>query len=449
MPGPSSPSATSGTGGLPTTPPSDPDLTSDEPIFVEYEYDASAYPSPTGYTEGSVDDLGMAEEEPEPLVMEAVPQGDILDPSVQFYEEYISLVDGESWPVTELDETTSLSPGQMWLINGSTISQHLSVRFPGCLDGIQMSMPTSIPNTGWVATDNDTLQDAPPAWYNQWYQNCTGSIAIWRTPIKCTYSDPDQGVEREYTAGLLGHAASRARPRTGLLPDPTVVVPSAGSDAQSYGSRYVPDPLSYHWMERDALRAKFGYQELAGGDHLQEIIHRLRESLEPILETLESGFVPRTDVIKIVPRIKIASYSYEKIIEKETKEDALIASMIGNPNARTKRMLMSTRIALSTADGFRTLVSTDKITASPFTGFGAGIGGGGGGSMTPYSPGSTGGLMPIEGATSADMIGGAIGGLSSYPGPIGGGGVYSGGGGSGMTAITPGSAMFTGGGSPY
>ena len=472
---PSGPAGTSGTIGMGSVP--DTDTTED--IFVEYEPESSS----GGYSStGEMASSAGVDYDPNagsPVTPEEYdgPTGisEMQDNSeyaplgteAQLLLEYNALIDGESWPITVLDESTSLVGGNMEIFAGTSISTNLSEKYPGCIGTVEMIQQAPwVPNTGWESVDSSVISGphgVRPSWWANYYTQATGSIGIWKTPTLCTYTDPDEGILQQYWANMIGHAPSRAG-AFGLLTDPQIKdslyinggAGPGGFGATSFGSQTLADPLEYHWAEAYALREKFGYIPIAGNDPVDECLARLNSSLEHILDSLEAGFVPRTDVVKIVPRIKIENDSYERIIQKEKKQDATIGQTIGNLNFRSATSLnLSSRIAISTSRQVLFRLDTipgfggattylESATASPTAdsltppGVG-GLGGGGGGGVIGSSTGGgysgllggiTGGSIfpgPIGGPTGAGMTGGMTGGGMTGGGMTGGS--FGGGGG--------------------
>ena len=366
---PSGPAGTSGTIGMGSVP--DTDTTED--IFVEYEPESSS----GGYSNtGEMASSAGVDYDPNagsPVTPEEYdgPTGisEMQDNSeyaplgteAQLLLEYNALIDGESWPITVLDESTSLVGGNMEIFAGTSISTNLSEKYPGCIGTVEMIQQSPwVPNTGWESVDSSVISGphgVRPSWWNSYYSQATGSIGIWKTPTLCTYTDPDEGILQQYWANMIGHAPARAG-AFGLLTDPQIKdslyinggAGPGGFGATSFGSQTLADPLEYHFAEAAALRSKFGYIPIAGNDPVDECLARLDSSLDHILDSLEAGFVPRTDVVKIVPRIKIENDSYERIIQKEKKQDATIGQTIGNLNFRGSTSLnLSSRIAISTS----------------------------------------------------------------------------------------------------
>jgi len=464
---PSGPAGTSGTIGMGSVP--DTDTTED--IFVEYEpdsssggysftgerassagvdYDPSADSSVTPEDDsGGTGITGISEMQDN---SEYVPSTE-----AQLMLEYNALIDGESWPITVLDESTSLVGGNMEIFAGTSISTNLSEKYPGCIGTVEMIQQVPwVPNTGWESVDSSVISGPSgvrPSWWSSYYTQGTGSIGIWKTPTLCTYTDPDEGILQQYWANMIGHAPSRSA-WWGLLTDPQIkdsLYLNGNAVATSFGSQTLADPLAYHFAEAAALRSKFGYVPIAGNDPMDECLARLESSLDHILDSLEAGFVPRTDVVKIVPRIKIENDSYERIIQKEKKQDATIGQTIGNLNFRsTPKLNLSSRIAISTSrqvffrfdtipgsGGATTYLesATAPPTADPLTPPG---------SLVEIGSGVGGTLGSSTGGSSYSGLLGGITGGSIFPGPIGGpaGGGMTGGGGGGIT----GGAMIGGGG---
>ena len=445
---------------IPGTGTSEPSFEGESDTYAEYEED-TFYGGPTlefggptnpGYTPpgpgGTGGGYGYSPPEDSSGDSSATPSyvtrqdPEMPNPEETFRSEYQALIDGDSWPITTLDEITTLVAPRMYIMDGEVISEKMSTKYAGCLATMEMVQEDSfIPNTGWNATNADFLFDR--SWWPSYQTYATASIGIWRTPNCCTFTDPDQGVVQTYWATLYGHAS---QPRGGYtLKDPTLrnaLYRNSGPDGSitSFGTQILPDPLEYTSAERSALKTKFGYTHLAGGEPLEECIYRLNRSLDNILDTLEAGFVPRTDVIKIVPRIKVENRTFERITQKENKQDVMIGQTMGNPNLSSNATTLSSRIAISTSRkiAVATMVpggmgaveylgtgggTTAPVVLDPET---AGMGGGGmpgGATMAPAGAGATAPGPPL-------MLGGFVGG-SAFPGPMGGPPGMGGGGGGG------------------
>jgi len=359
------------------------------------------------------------------------PDPDMPNPEDVLRSEYQALIDGSQWPITTLDESTTITAPTMYVMSGDVISQKMSTKYPGCLAMMEMVQRDSwIPNTGWNTVDADILDTK--SWWGAYAAYATASIGIWKTPYCCTYTDPDQGVIQTYWANLFGHAA-QPKARGYTMGDPTVrdgLYRNAGpvGSITSFGSKTLPDPLEYTSTEKAALKTKFGYTHLAGGEPLAECIYRLNRSLDNILDSLETGFVPRTDVIKIVPRLKIENRMFERITQKENKQDVMIGQVIGNPNVTPNVVNLSARIAVSTSRRVAVATMVPGMTAhvgyvtsggaAPDhathidTGSGM-LGGGMGAGEGAFAPAGSAPTPP--GPTLGPVVGGAM-----FPGPIGG-----------------------------
>jgi len=372
-----------------------------------------------------------------------------VDLSQRITDEISALNDGETWPVEHLDETTTLTEDSYGIRYAKPdLGARSSTIFPGCING-SLFWDTSAGGWGVVTFPRAANTGL---WYDLWKERCSGSVAVWRTEFNNIYEDPDQGLTTGWTDYINGLSFGISAGMGTIGSDGSVTLvdsyethPTVGYPFDSnttYGTIRLTDPfdpVSWRESEKISLKETFGFSKLADGEPYQETFQRLNNSLDTILDGLEEGFVPRNDVIRTIPRLKMSNERYQKITQKETMEDVTISQILDSSiRAGSKRNggrpVKYPGEGLLTAEEFRMMMEAGgdlgmdyggSFPAAPMSsgytfmgseGAGAGLlpvdsaGGTGGTGLTPPSPGSGMGIPSSFGFGTGGGGGGGMGG---------------------------------------
>ena len=282
--------------------------------------------------------------------------------------------DGTSWPIINLDETTIVSNLECWLW-ASDKADITSTKFSNCIDEdmfISKEGWCKIPFPQTNPRNIETMTALFPT-YGTWALQATGSIALWTTVTLNTYTDPDgslTGVRKGmWNAALTGHAFGH-EPTEFFAPHPCPDLDYGSGDPYANYLLFAPyhngsDYGRYNVHEASNLHETFGFTALADGHPYEETYLRLQDTLDLILDGLEEGYVPRNDIIRTVPRLRLSDDRFQKITQMEIKEDVTIAKLIpamSTAQLRNNRSAIG-KLALLNAEGVKLAAEKGDLKA--------------------------------------------------------------------------------------